>query len=84
MSYYPREVVDCYLDKKFEELLNVPNAVYVASVAKDIAKDLFYIERGIAKKNSSVFAKEIPIPKNQELEDCIDEYNKREGLIPKE
>jgi len=76
MSYYPREVIDCYLDEKFEELLDVPDAesVYVASVAKDLQNDKFYIERGVHYGDYSSTRK-VPLIHNEVLEKCINEYN---------
>lgn len=75
MSYYPREIVDCYLDKKFEELLNVSGAeaVYVASVAKDLNNDKFYIERGIHYKGIGTKTQPITI----DMSACIEEYNEK-------
>ncbi|WP_298426050.1 hypothetical protein [uncultured Kordia sp.] len=78
MSYYPREIVDCYLEKKHEDLLNVPNAesIYVASVPKDLANNKFYIERGIYYNDNTMSRNKILLQDNLVLKECIKKYNK--------
>lgn len=87
MKYFPREIVDCYLDKCYKELLKDTSegkTVYVASVAKDLQQDYFYIERGFIKKNGVTGARMVPFNFIEILKECIKEHPECKHGIRKE